>query len=172
MNVEALVLGIGNDFRCDDGVGVAVARRIAELRIVGIRVMIDVGDPGSVLDAWTDVPLVIAVDAARCDAAQPGRIRRWSPGCHAASAVVSSHGFGLAQTLSLGEALGRLPRRLVIFTVDVEDVSRQATLTPAVASIVPQVVEAILTELESDAWAARHRPPRGLSRPEKTFGSA
>lgn len=172
MNVEALVLGIGNDFRCDDGVGVAVARRIAELRIVGVHVMIDVGDPGSVLDAWTDVPLVIAVDAARCDAAQPGRIRRWSPGHYGASAVMSSHGFGLAQTLSLGEALGRLPQRLLVFTVDVDDVSPQMTLTPAVASVVPQVVEAILTELETDPWAARHRPLMGPSRPEKTFGSA
>ena len=172
MNVDALVLGIGNDFRCDDGVGVAAARRIAELRIAGVRVMIDVGDPASVLDAWTDVSLVVAVDAATCDGAQPGRIRRWSTGCHAASALVSSHGFGLAQTLSLGEALGRLPRRLVIFTVDVEDVSRQATLTPAVAGVVPQVIEAIITELASDSSTARHRPLRGPPKPQKTFGSA
>lgn len=161
MNVEALVVGIGNDFRCDDGVGVAVAGRIAELRIAGVRVMINTGDPASVLDAWTCVPLAIAVDAARCEAAQPGRIRRWSPGHYAASAVVSSHGFGLAQTLSLGEALGRLPQRLVVFTVDVDDVSRQTTLTPAVAAVVPQVVDAVLAEIEGHPWTARRRPLSG-----------
>jgi hydrogenase maturation protease len=161
MNVDALVLGIGNDFRCDDGVGVAVARRIAELRMVGVHVLIDAGDPGSVLDAWTGVPLVIAVDAAKCNAANPGRIRRWSPQCLADSAVVSSHGFGLAQTLSLGEALGRLPNRLVILTVDVDDVSQQPALTPAVAAAVPQVVKVILSELESDRRAARQGRPRG-----------
>lgn len=148
MNADTLVLGIGNHFRCDDGVGPAVADRIADLRIAGVRVMIDTGDPASVLDAWTGVPLVFAVDAAKCDAAQPGRVRRWSPGRYAVSAAVSSHGFGLAQTLSLGEALGRLPRKLVIFTVDVDDVSRRTTLTPVVAAAVPRVVDAILAELE------------------------
>lgn len=147
MNGDALVLGIGNGFRSDDGVGVAVAARIAELGIEGVGVMIDTGDPAAVLDAWAGVPLVIAVDAARSEMAQPGRVRRWSPGRFAVSSAMSSHGFDLGKTLSLGEALGRLPRRLVIFTVDVDDVSRRTTLTPTVASAVPKVVEAILAEL-------------------------
>lgn len=147
MNVDALVLGIGNGFRCDDGVGLAVADRIAELGIAGVRVMMDTGDPAAVLDAWAGVPLVIAVDAARCESVQPGRVRRWAPGRFAVSTAVSSHGFDLGQTLSLGEALGRLPRRLVIFTVDVDDVSRRTALTPEVASAVPEVVKAILAEL-------------------------
>ena len=35
MTDEALVIGIGNDFRRDDGVGLAVAAEIAERRLPG-----------------------------------------------------------------------------------------------------------------------------------------
>ena len=37
--------------------------------------------------------------------------------------MVSSHAFGLPQAYALGEALGRIPGRLVVLTVDIADVS-------------------------------------------------
>jgi hydrogenase maturation protease len=54
---------------------------------------------------------------------------------------------GLAQAHALGQALGQMPQKLVVFTVDVADVSHGVTLTPAVAAAVPTAVEAILAEL-------------------------
>ena len=53
---------------------------------------------------------------------------------------------GLAQTHALGQALGQVPQKLLVFTVDVADVSHGVTLTPAVAAE-PTAVEAILAEL-------------------------
>ncbi|WP_280831057.1 hydrogenase maturation protease [Mycolicibacterium frederiksbergense] len=147
MSGETLIIGIGNDFRCDDGVGLAVAAAIADRRIAGVRVMTDIGDPASILDAWTGVPLVIAVDAAMGDGATPGRIRRWTPQECTEPTAVSSHTFGLAQAYSLGRALGRLPRQLVVFTVDVADVRPDVGLTSTVAAAVPLLVKAVLAEL-------------------------
>jgi hydrogenase maturation protease len=40
-----------------------------------------------------------------------------------------------------------MPQKLVVFTVDVADVSHGVTLTPAVAAAVLTAVEAILAEL-------------------------
>jgi hydrogenase maturation protease len=147
MSGGVLVIGIGNVFRCDDGVGLAVAAEVARQRMPGVRVMTDIGEPGSMLDAWTGIDLAVVVDAAISPDGTPGRIRRWIPGEDREPVVVSSHMFGLAQSYSLGEALGRLPQQLVVFIVDIADISHGDTLTPAVAAAVPHVVDAVRAEL-------------------------
>jgi hydrogenase maturation protease len=151
MTDDVLVIGIGNEFRRDDGVGLAVAAEIARRRLPGVRVMTAVGEPASILEAWTGVPLTVAVDAGMGEGLTPGRIRRWAPGDDTEQIVVSSHALGLPQTFALGKALGRIPEKLIVFTVDIEDISHGVTLTPAVAAAVPAAVEAILTELQLDS---------------------
>ena len=151
MSGDVLVIGIGNDFRRDDGVGFAVAAEIAKRRPAGVRVMTAIGEPASILEAWTDAQLVVAVDAAMGEGATPGRIRRWTPGNDDQPSVVSSHAVGLPQTYALGQALGRIPQKLVVLTVDIEDISHGLTLTPAVAAAVPAAVEEVLAELRRDS---------------------
>ena len=150
MTDEALVIGIGNDFRRDDGVGLAVAAEIAERRLPGVRVMTATGEPASILEAWTGVRLVVAVDAAFGEGATPGRIRRWTPGHDGQPAIVSSHVFGLPQTYELGQAVGQTPGKLVVLTVDIDDTGRGVALSPPVAAAVPAAVEAIIAELGCD----------------------
>jgi len=147
MSGDVLVIGIGNDFRRDDGVGLAVATEIARRRLAGVRVMTSTGEPASILDAWNGIPLAVAVDAATGEGATPGMIRRWMPGNDDQPALVSSHALGLPQTYALGQAVGQIPQKLVVFTVDVEDVGHGVTLTPTVAAAVPAAVDAVLTEL-------------------------
>lgn len=145
--MNRLVIGIGNSYRRDDGVGLVVAEDIAKRDLPGVRVLTAIGEPGEMLDAWSGAALAIVVDAAFGDGVTPGRIRRWTPGEVDAPAVVSSHALGLAQTYALGDALGQIPDKLVVFTVDTADIGDGVGLTPAVADAVPRVVEAILTEL-------------------------
>jgi hydrogenase maturation protease len=150
MSSDVLVIGIGNEFRRDDGVGLAVVAEIARRRLPGVRVMTAVGEPASILDAWTGVPLTVAVDAAMGAGSTAGRIRRWAPGDDPEPVVVSSHALGLPQIFALGQALGRIPEKLAVITVDIEDISHGVTLTPAVAAAVPAAVDAVLTELQRD----------------------
>ena len=125
-----------------------MADEIAKRGLPGVRVMTAIGEPGAILDAWSGVR---TRGRRRCrrwaKVATPGRIRRWTPGDDNGPAVVSSHALGLPQTYALGEALGQIPDRLVVFTVDVADVGQGPGLTPAVAAAVPEAVEAILAEL-------------------------
>jgi hydrogenase maturation protease len=144
---DALVIGIGNDFRSDDGVGLAVAAEIAKRHLRGVRVMTAIGEPASILDAWAGVPLAVVVDAAMGEGATPGRIRRWTPDDENQPTVVSSHALGLPQTYALGQAVGQIPQHLTVFTVDAEDIEHGLTLTPAVCAAVPAAVEAVLAEL-------------------------
>ena len=149
MTADVLVIGIGNEFRRDDGVGLAVAAAIADRRSPGVSVMTATGEPTAILDAWAGVALAVVIDAAAGERSIPGTIRRWAPGDHAESAVVSSHAFGLPETFALGRAVGRIPQSLVVFTVDIEKTGHGVGLSPAVTGAVPAVVDAILAEIEA-----------------------
>lgn len=145
MTDTAVVIGIGNRFRRDDGVGLAVAERIAERHLPGVRAVTATGEPVELMEAWCDAALAVVVDAAV--GSTPGRVRRWSAGDLAAAPALSSHALGLAQTAALGQALGRMPGELVVVTVDTADTGHGVGLTPAVAAAVPHVIDAILAEL-------------------------
>lgn len=150
MNPECVVIGIGNSYRRDDGVGHVVADRIAERQIPGVQVITATGEPGAILDAWDGVPRAIVVDAAVGQGVRPGEIHRWTPGDIEISGVVSSHALGPAQTFALAEALGRAPRELVVFSIGVSDVGQGVGLTPGVAAAVPEMIEAIRVEVSAD----------------------
>jgi hydrogenase maturation protease len=144
---KVTIIGIGNDFRRDDGVGCTVAEQIAELNLPGVRVLNGISESTAILDAWSGAERVVVVDAVTGADAAPGRIRRWTAADLQATKVVSSHAIGLAQTCALGQALSRMPGELVVFTVDVIDTNHGLGLTSAVAAAVPDLVERILAEL-------------------------
>lgn len=141
-----LVIGVGNSFRRDDGVGLAVADEVAGIGVAGVRVTTATGEPGAILEAWTGASLAIVIDAAVGEDAIPGRVRRWVPGGAPVTAV-SSHELGLPATYALGQALDRVPQRLVVLTVDAADVGYGAGLTAEVEAAVPGVVASVLHEL-------------------------
>lgn len=141
------MIGIGNAYRHDDGVGLVVADEIAKRELPGVTVVTASGEPGAILDAWSGAELAVVVDAAMGEGVTPGRIRRWTPGDVEGPGVVSSHALGLPQTYALGEALGQLPDTLVVFSVDVADIGQGSGLTSAVEAAVPAVVDVILAEL-------------------------
>ncbi|GAA0250919.1 hydrogenase maturation protease [Saccharothrix mutabilis subsp. mutabilis] len=145
--MRAVVVGVGNEFRRDDGIGPAVARSLARR---GVRAEVTDGDPVRLMEAWADAELVVVVDAMRCAPAVPGRVHRVSFGGSLPSAT-SSHGFGVPEAVELADALGRLPDRLVVFAVEVAEVGFGLGLTPAVAAAVPTVEAAVLTELGLDS---------------------
>jgi hydrogenase maturation protease len=143
---DTIVIGIGNDFRRDDGVGLTAAHRIAERNLPGVRVVSGISEPAALLEAWSGATRAVVVDAVT-GANSAGRIRRWTGPDLETSAVVSSHTLGLAQTYALGQALARMPNELVVFTVDVIDTNHGIGLTQAVAAAVPSLVDAIIDEL-------------------------
>jgi hydrogenase maturation protease len=147
LTTDTIVIGIGNDFRRDDGVGITVAQRIAERNLPGVRVVSGISEPAALLEVWSGAARAVVVDAAAGANSTPGRIRRWTGPDLETTTVVSSHALGLAQTFALGQALARIPDELVLFTVDIVDTNHGIGLTPAVEAAVPELVGVIVDEI-------------------------
>lgn len=155
MTSHVVVIGFGNIFRRDDGIGPAVAAAVEAFGIPGVRVLADAADPAAVLDAWAGARLAVLVDAVVTAHPRPGRIHRCGRDELAGSAAVSSHGVDVASLLALGEALNRMPDDVVVFAVEAEETGYGQGLSPAVAAAVPDVVAEVRSEIEGKggSWA-------------------
>jgi hydrogenase maturation protease len=153
-----IVIGVGNPYRRDDGVGPLVADEVA--RRGGNAVRSD-GEPAGLLLAWQDADVAVVVDAVVCEPSMPGRIHRATvDDLPPARGGASSHGLGIPDAVALARAVGRMPRRLVVYAVEAADVGLGVGLTPEVAAAVPRVVDRVLSEF--GIHIVRPGPP-GLS---------
>lgn len=143
--MTSVVIGIGNPYRRDDGVGPAVADEIARQSIPGLRVLGCVAEPTALLEAWDGTAAAVIVDAAA--GGTPGRVRRCTLDELADMAPVSSHDLNLAQTYELGRVLGRAPQSVAVVTVDAADLGHGSVLSPDVAAAVPRAAALVLAEL-------------------------
>jgi len=152
-----VVIGIGNEFRRDDGVGPLVVGELRALVPGGVRLAVSDGEPVRLLEEWEGAKLAVVIDAVlRSGAAgpAPGRTFRLELDRAAAgpAAGVSSHGLGLGDAISLARVLDMLPERLIVHAVEITDCGFGAGLSPAVAAAVPAVAAAVLGDLAPVPW--------------------
>jgi hydrogenase maturation protease len=144
-----VLVGVGNDHRSDDAVGLVVARRIAAAGIPGLVVRTVCGDATAVMEAWSGAEAAILVDAV-APAAGPGsivRIDAASEPLPIGLSASSTHAFGVTEAVELARALGELPHRLVVFGVEARDVSMGTQLSPEVAGAVDDACARVVDEV-------------------------
>jgi hydrogenase maturation protease len=147
-----VVIGVGNEFRRDDGAGPAVVDRLRGLVPSGVDLVITDGEPSRLIEAWTGAALAIVVDAVRVSGPQPtrpGHVHRLVLDRTGAGPTggASSHGLGLGEAVALALALDRMPGRLIVHAIEAGDLTLGAGLTPAVAAAVGTVASAVLSDL-------------------------
>ena len=150
-----VVIGIGNSFRRDDGVGPAVAAELIGRDLDGLRVITCAAETAALLDAWDGAALAVLVDAVL--GGEPGRVRRCSLDYLADAVPVSSHDLSVRQAYDLGRALGRAPQSVLVVTVDVADTGHGQGLSPAVQAALPDAVRAVLAIVLKQADEAAHQ---------------
>jgi hydrogenase maturation protease len=158
-DARVVVIGVGVAERGDDGAGPAVARQVRALldrRGVppsrGIRVLECRGEASDLIAAWDGVPAVILIDAVR-SGDPPGHIHRIDVNREPTpwrGAAASTHAFGVAEAVALARALGRLPRRLILYGIVGETFALGSGLSAAVAAAIPSAAGLVLEELS--AW--------------------
>ncbi|MGY4103106.1 hydrogenase maturation protease [Nocardia sp. R16R-3T] len=174
--VRAVVIGVGNEFRSDDGIGPAVAAAIDEMGLREVSVTVCDGEPAGLLDVWADVDLAIVVDAVLCEPCTPGRIWRTTvDALRGVTRTASSHALGIPDALPLGRALGRVPGELVVIAVEAASLDLGVGMSESVATAVSPVVDAVLMELARVGITTRRigtaRQPAQAGNPARDHGT-
>ncbi|WP_072844693.1 hypothetical protein [Rhodococcus tukisamuensis] len=96
------------------------------------------------------------VNRVVCRPPQPGRIYRVAASSALGSAQpTSSHGLGITAALALAAALGREPRRAVVYAVEADDLGYGIGLSPAVSAALPLVIASVAAEIRVSAKTRR-----------------
>ena len=165
-----LVLGLGNALCGDDGLGAAAVAELGRCyRPPDGALLLDGGTLGlSLLPYLEDAEDVLLVDAVR-DEAPPGTLVRLV-GAEVRPAVearLSVHQVGVPDLLAAAELRGRAPRRLALLGLVPATLDLGLELSPAVASRLPALVEAVAAE----AGRMGHRfLARGAHAPDPACG--
>ena len=155
---HAVVIGVGNPYRRDDGVGPAVIDRLRDRAPAGVRLDESDGEPSQLLELWSGADLAIVVDAVRTADGRPGRVhRRQLDRAVSVGSPASSHRVDLGDAVALALAVDRMPGTLVMYGIEVADTSYGPGLTPAVETAADAVAAAILDRLQ-EATGVRDVP--------------
>lgn len=142
---RTVVIGIGNPYRRDDGLGPAVVSLLRDRRIPGLELAESDGELATLIDLWNHASLAVVVDAIRTVQSHPGRLHRLSAHHPAAyrAAAASTHGVDLGDAVRLAQALDRMPQRLLLFAVEADEVGFGVGLSEAVAEAAVAVADEI-----------------------------
>jgi len=165
--MTTLVLGIGNEWASDDGVGPEVVRRLRmrwqeEGRLQqqgrepdqGVVFSILAQPDLSLLDQIVGYANLIVVDAVVSDQ-PPGTVHgeMWEPGVLATRGVqrASSHGFGVRELLEMAAVMGKLPGRVELWGIEIASTEPGQGLSVEVTAAVDGVVKALVQRLEANS---------------------
>ena len=141
-----LIVGCGNPAAGDDSAGLEVVRRLSELGDCGCDLRAETAPGVELLDIFSLADVILFVDAVTSGGI-PGTLfltslpsKELEP---RALGALSSHGWGLYQTLELARALGRSVPRLFLLGIEAGTVTQGASRSPAVEQAIALVVERI-----------------------------
>lgn len=150
-----LVIGVGNWYRSDDGVGLVVARKLKAMNLPGIVVCEESGEGMSLMEAWMNAEQVTIVDAAS-SGSPPGVIHK----LNADSMTIpfsffhySSHAFSVAEAIELARALNSLPPRLTLYGIEGRNFGAGVGLSFEVEQASDNVVREVISTVATPASA-------------------
>ena len=146
---KVVIIGLGNTYRSDDGVGIVVLRRLRKRVPAGVTTIEESGEGAALLDAWKGATTAILVDAVHSEA-PPGAIRRLDASVEPIPSRFfhhSTHAFGVAEAVELARALSELPPRLVVYGIEARNFSAGKALSAQVEQAAGAVVAQVLKEM-------------------------
>ena len=158
-----MVIGVGNPYRRDDGVGWVVAEAAGRRLGRQVQVRQSDGETARLLDAWADAAVAVVIDAMH-SGAEPGTIRMVEPGeVPVPPLSLGTHALGIAHAVAVARALDRLPQRLVVVGIEADDTGFGDGLSPRVAAAVARAVDLIARCVREDGPGlnARRQARRG-----------
>jgi hydrogenase maturation protease len=145
------IIGLGNDLRGDDAVGLLTVRRLRHT--IGDRAeVVEAGMAGvDLIELMKGASAVILIDAARSGKA-PGSVHRLDASVSPISGQVfprSSHAIGVSEAIELARAMDVLPATVIVYGVEVGNTEVGQPLSSPMGEALDQVVQQIIQECEA-----------------------
>jgi hydrogenase maturation protease len=151
---RAVIVGLGNEYRSDDAVGVIVARRVVATSPSTVDLG-PIGEPLELLNRWDGATIAVVIDATR-SGSPPGTLRVLDLDEHdtatnidASGGWASTHGLNVIEVYQLARVLGSAPAHLVVVGIEGEHFEDGLGLSPPVERVVgpaTKIVLGIVTE--------------------------
>jgi hydrogenase maturation protease len=144
------IIGLGNEFRGDDAVGLLAARRLRERLDLSVDVLEAEGDGLALLDLMEGADQVMLIDAVK-SGGHPGTTIRLDllEESHWGRLVpCSTHAIGIPEAIDLARELRRLPKQIILYGIEIGSLESGAALSASVRGGLESVVEQMLKEIE------------------------
>ena len=142
------VIGLGDPSRPDQAVGIRVVRALRG-RVPPDVILLEDGDPLTMLEQWEKFGTVILVDAVR-SGSPLGTVQVFD-GRHlpplVRAGILASHGFSMREIIGVGEALGTLSQVVRVIGIEDPEFRPGLPLAPEVEVSVPAALKVVLEQI-------------------------
>ena len=148
-NNKVLIIGIGNEFRSDDGAGIVCARKLKEKVNSNITVIENDGDGAMLMELWKGFDEVILIDSVSVGS-KPGTIHNIDAGkaeFPKENSIHSSHLFSVAEAIETSKILKKLPEKLVVYGIEGKSYESGNTISEEVNKSIEKLVIEIQKEI-------------------------
>jgi hydrogenase maturation protease len=150
-----LVIGVGNPYRGDDGVGMYIAEKVDAYKVPGLSIEVQSGEGATLIDCWQSHDRVYLIDAVAPNGS-PGQIHRIEAHKEPLKTGLfhsSTHAFGVLEAIELSRVLDKLPEELIVFGIEGGHFGEGVDLSGEVKTAAERVIAQILREV---ANGSRH----------------
>jgi hydrogenase maturation protease len=144
-----LLIGIGNEYRSDDGIGLLVARKIGEKKLSSVIVKEESGEGAALMEAWKGFEDVIVVDAVS-SGSKPGTIFKMNANKERVPAKFfhcSTHAFSVAEAIELARTMKTLPATILLYGIEGENFAAGTGISFAVEEAARQVIRQTMNDV-------------------------
>ena len=152
-----LLIGIGNEFRSDDSIGLHVIRALKEKKLPETMMVESSGDGAELIELFSTARMAILIDAVS-SGGHPGTIYKFDAHKQPLPAQLSfqsTHVFSVGEAIELARVLEQLPPILIVYAIEGENFSSGIGLTSKVERAAQKVVNLVCDEVQNALMQAQ-----------------
>ena len=148
---EITFIGVGNEHRRDDGVGIFIVRHPALLHLPGVRIAESQRGGTPLMDLWQGAGIVFVFDAvySRNTAGTIYRLDAIKEPVSTDLFRLSTHTLGIAEAVELSRTMNQLPTELIIFGIEGKNFRQGQGLSLQCEQSALKVIRRVLIEVRN-----------------------
>lgn len=150
---KLLLIGVGNSFRSDDGVGCFIAGKIKAKNLANVSCREHQGEGIDLIEQWKGFSTAIVIDAVSCEE-KPGTIFRFElPPDELPRNVFacSTHALNIADVIHLAKTLDQCPAKIIVYGIAGKNFEMGQGFSDEVQNAAVTVIERLTHELQNSA---------------------